>query len=176
MDARELDRRLLARRTRAHAALGRPFVRTVATGKGQNGLRERLEPFFAQHDVLLTPALARPLPQGRALARAGLAAQHPGQLGVLALHTAMEPDRLARDDGAGRHPALGRPLRRTAGGAPGVGGGPAGAGGADRGAAPLAADGTSGLNGALQRPVHDVQADPPVPLGGRRRPAPCPGS
>ncbi|MFJ7768286.1 amidase [Streptomyces sp. NPDC097107] len=63
VDARELDRRLLTRRTRVHAALGRPFVGTVATGKGQNGLRERLEPFFAEHDVLLTPALARRSPK-----------------------------------------------------------------------------------------------------------------
>lgn len=63
VDARGLDRRLLARRTRVHAALGRPFVRTVATGEGQNGLRERLEPFFADHDVLLTPALARRSPK-----------------------------------------------------------------------------------------------------------------
>ncbi|MFB6550930.1 amidase [Streptomyces sp. NPDC056405] len=63
VDARELDRRLLARRTRVHADLGRPFVRTVATGEGQKGLRERLEPFFAEYDVLLTPALARRSPK-----------------------------------------------------------------------------------------------------------------
>ncbi|AQS66241.1 amidase [Streptomyces pactum] len=62
VDARELDRRLLAGRTRVHAALGRRFVRTVATGEGRNGLREHLEPFFAEHDVLLTPALARRSP------------------------------------------------------------------------------------------------------------------
>ncbi|WP_121745642.1 amidase family protein [Streptomyces sp. E2N166] len=63
VDARELDRRLLARRTRVHAALGRPFVHTVATGEGQDRLRGRLEPFFAEHDVLLTPALARRSPE-----------------------------------------------------------------------------------------------------------------
>ncbi|MFJ8193849.1 amidase [Streptomyces sp. NPDC096094] len=63
VDARKLDRRLLARRTRVHAALGRLFERTVATGEGRRGLRERLEPFFAAYDVLLTPALARRSPK-----------------------------------------------------------------------------------------------------------------
>ncbi|MFH9820953.1 amidase [Streptomyces sp. NPDC017230] len=63
VDARDLDRRLLARRTRVHAALGRRFVRTVATGKGREGLRGRLEPFFREYDVLLTPALARRSPE-----------------------------------------------------------------------------------------------------------------
>jgi amidase len=62
VDARDLDRRLLARRTRVHAALGRPFVRTAASGTGRRALRERLEPFFAEYDVLLTPALARRSP------------------------------------------------------------------------------------------------------------------
>ncbi|MFH8976296.1 amidase [Streptomyces sp. NPDC017890] len=63
VDARDLDRRRLARRTRVHAALGRRFVRTVATGEGREGLRRRLEPFFAEYDVLLTPALARRSPK-----------------------------------------------------------------------------------------------------------------
>ncbi|MFH8240524.1 amidase [Streptomyces sp. NPDC018321] len=62
VDARELDRRLLARRTRVHAALGRPFVRTAASGAARQALRARLEPFFAEYDVLLTPALARRSP------------------------------------------------------------------------------------------------------------------
>ncbi|MEU3900782.1 amidase family protein [Streptomyces sp. NPDC045251] len=62
-DARDLDRRLLARRTRVHAALGRPFVRTAASGAARQALRARLEPFFAEYDVLLTPALARRSPR-----------------------------------------------------------------------------------------------------------------
>ncbi|MFF8594338.1 amidase [Streptomyces sp. NPDC015220] len=63
VDAAGLDRRLLARRTRVHAALGRRFVAGVRTGSGREELRRRLEPFFAEHDVLITPALARRSPQ-----------------------------------------------------------------------------------------------------------------
>ncbi|MFG3082074.1 amidase [Streptomyces parvulus] len=63
VDARNLDRRLLARRTRVHAALGRPFVRRVTTGTARAALRERLAPFFDEYDVLLTPALARRSPK-----------------------------------------------------------------------------------------------------------------
>ncbi|MFD5160909.1 amidase [Streptomyces hawaiiensis] len=62
-DARPLDPRLLTRRTRVHARLGRPFLRTVSSGAGRERLRRRLEPFFAEHDVLLTPALARRSPK-----------------------------------------------------------------------------------------------------------------
>lgn len=62
VDARGLDRRRLARRTRVHAAVGRPFVRAVRTGRSRERLRHRLEPFFAEYDVLLTPALARRSP------------------------------------------------------------------------------------------------------------------
>jgi amidase len=63
VDARGLDPRLLARRTRVHAALGRRLERRVRDGSGQEGLRRRLEPFFDAHDVLLTPALARRSPR-----------------------------------------------------------------------------------------------------------------
>ncbi|GGT23797.1 amidase [Streptomyces chromofuscus] len=63
VDAQGLDARLLARRTRVHAAVGRRFVRTVRTGAGREELRRRLEPFFAEYDVLLTPALARRSPE-----------------------------------------------------------------------------------------------------------------
>ncbi|WP_395574663.1 amidase [Streptomyces sp. BK79] len=63
VDARSLDRRLLARRTRVHAALGRPFVPAAASGSARQALRARLEPFFAEYDVLLTPALARRSPE-----------------------------------------------------------------------------------------------------------------
>ncbi|MEZ7002311.1 amidase [Streptomyces sp. AD55] len=62
VDARELDPRRLVRRTRVHAAIGRRFARSAAAGKGREELRGRLEPFFAEYDVLLTPALARRSP------------------------------------------------------------------------------------------------------------------
>ncbi|WP_086730427.1 amidase [Streptomyces carpinensis] len=63
VDAVGLDPRRLTRRTRVHAAVGRRFVDGVRTGAGRERLRERLEPFFAEHDVLLTPALARRSPR-----------------------------------------------------------------------------------------------------------------
>ncbi|MFE9774853.1 amidase [Streptomyces sp. NPDC005931] len=62
-DARGLDARLLARRTRVHAAIGRRCERFVRGGTGRERLRHRLEPFFAEYDVLLTPALARRSPK-----------------------------------------------------------------------------------------------------------------
>ncbi|MEU8590838.1 amidase [Streptomyces sp. NPDC048664] len=62
VDAADLDPRLLARRTRVHAAVGRRFVRGVRSGARREQLRSLLEPFFAEHDVLLTPALARRAP------------------------------------------------------------------------------------------------------------------
>ncbi|MFG2634562.1 amidase [Streptomyces sp. NPDC048362] len=62
VDAEGLDRSRLARRTRVHAAVGRRFVRSVRGGDGRERLRARLAPFFAEHDVLLTPALARRSP------------------------------------------------------------------------------------------------------------------
>ncbi|MET7378282.1 amidase family protein [Streptomyces sp. NPDC005526] len=63
VDAAGLDPRLLARRTRVHAAVGRRFVNGVRTGEARERLRRRMEPFFTEHDVLLTPALARRSPQ-----------------------------------------------------------------------------------------------------------------
>ncbi|POX53094.1 amidase [Streptomyces sp. Ru71] len=63
VDAAGLDARLLTRRTRVHAALGRRFLNTVRTGRAREQLRERLEPFFETYDVLLTPALARRSPE-----------------------------------------------------------------------------------------------------------------
>ncbi|MFB7597827.1 amidase [Streptomyces sp. NPDC056160] len=63
MDAAGLDPRRLDRRTRVQAALGRRFVEGVRTGDARERLRGRLEPFFAEHDVLLCPALARRLPR-----------------------------------------------------------------------------------------------------------------
>lgn len=63
VDATGLDPRLLVRRTRVHAAVGRRFVNGVRRGTARERLRRRLEPFFAEHDVLLTAALARRSPQ-----------------------------------------------------------------------------------------------------------------
>ncbi|UUU29088.1 amidase [Streptomyces sp. CA-210063] len=59
VDAEGLDPKLLTRRTRVHAAVGRRFMKGVRAGDRREQLRRRLEPFFAEHDVLLTPALAR---------------------------------------------------------------------------------------------------------------------
>ncbi|MET8244969.1 amidase [Streptomyces sp. NPDC005202] len=63
VDAAGLDPRRLARRTRVHAAVGQRFVNGVRTGAQREQLRRRLEPFFAEHDVLLTPTLARRSPK-----------------------------------------------------------------------------------------------------------------
>ncbi|MGQ4361963.1 amidase [Streptomyces sp. SAS_272] len=63
VDAATLDARLLTRRTRVHAALGRRFLNGVRAGSAREELRRRLEPFFAEYDVLLTPALARRSPK-----------------------------------------------------------------------------------------------------------------
>ncbi|MGW2830772.1 amidase [Streptomyces sp. NPDC001286] len=63
VDAQGLDPRRLARRTRVHAAVGRRFVGRVRAGDSRERLRRRLEPFFAEYDVLLTPALARRSPR-----------------------------------------------------------------------------------------------------------------
>ncbi|MFF4394474.1 amidase [Streptomyces sp. NPDC001480] len=63
VDAEGLDPARLTRRTRVHAAVGGRFVGTVRTGEQRERLRRRLEPFFAEHDVLLTPALARRSPE-----------------------------------------------------------------------------------------------------------------
>ncbi|WOT39667.1 amidase [Streptomyces coeruleorubidus] len=62
-DAQHLDPRLLTRRTRIHARLGRPFMGSVRSGAAREQLRRRLEPFFTEYDVLLTPALARRSPK-----------------------------------------------------------------------------------------------------------------
>ncbi|MDX2683463.1 amidase [Streptomyces soliscabiei] len=66
VDAAPLDPRLLTRRTRVHAALGRRFMNGVRDGSARRELRRRLEPFFAEYDVLLTPALARRSPKAAA--------------------------------------------------------------------------------------------------------------
>ncbi|MFF5476048.1 amidase [Streptomyces sp. NPDC012935] len=63
VDAQGLDPRQLTRRTRVHAAVGKRFVNRVRVGESRQQLRRRLEPFFAEYDVLLTPALARRSPK-----------------------------------------------------------------------------------------------------------------
>ncbi|MFR0355774.1 amidase [Streptomyces sediminimaris] len=63
VDAKDLDPRLLTRRTRVHAAIGRRFVDHVRTSDSRERLRRRMEAFFAEYDVLLTPALARRSPR-----------------------------------------------------------------------------------------------------------------
>ncbi|MDN0198696.1 amidase [Streptomyces sp. S.PNR 29] len=63
VDAQGYDPRLLTRRTRVHATVGRRFVRGARAGESREQLRRRLEPFFAEYDVLLTPALARRSPK-----------------------------------------------------------------------------------------------------------------
>ncbi|MFF5013012.1 amidase [Streptomyces sp. NPDC001165] len=63
VDAEGLDPARLARRTRVHAAVGRRFLASVRTGDQRERLRARLTPFFTEHDVLLTPSLARRSPK-----------------------------------------------------------------------------------------------------------------
>ncbi|MFD7162429.1 amidase [Streptomyces violascens] len=62
-DARGLDPRLLAPRTRRHAAIGRLAGRLgMLNTDHRAALNRRLDPFFEKYDVLVTPALARPGP------------------------------------------------------------------------------------------------------------------
>ncbi len=73
LDARlTRDRARLAVRTARHAAAGRA---ALALGfpheRGRRRWRHRAERFFAEHDVLLTPALARQPPPARAWAERG---------------------------------------------------------------------------------------------------------
>ncbi|MFF4049443.1 amidase [Streptomyces chartreusis] len=63
VDAQGLDARRLTRRTRVHAAVGKRFVDRARAGGSREELRRRLEPFFDEYDVLLTPALARRSPR-----------------------------------------------------------------------------------------------------------------
>ncbi|MET7289206.1 amidase [Streptomyces sp. NPDC005573] len=63
VDAEGLDPARLTRRTRVHAAVGRRFLKGVRAGDHRERLRARLTPFFTEHDILLTPALARRSPE-----------------------------------------------------------------------------------------------------------------
>jgi len=62
VDAEDLDPRQLSRRTRVHATIGRRTVGAVRKGDRREQLRRRMEPFFTEYDILLTPGLARRSP------------------------------------------------------------------------------------------------------------------
>jgi amidase len=62
-----LDPELLQPRTRAHVAAGERLAKvTEISEEDVTRWRERLAPFFAEHDVLLTPAFARAQPSATA--------------------------------------------------------------------------------------------------------------
>lgn len=57
---------LLQRRTRVHVALGRAVLRAGLIRPGQvDRIEARLQDFFDQHDVVITPTLAAPAPSAR---------------------------------------------------------------------------------------------------------------
>jgi amidase len=61
--ARGLDLDRLQPRTRAHVAAGERFAKVSPIREEQvERWRDRLAPFFAEHDILITPAFARPQP------------------------------------------------------------------------------------------------------------------
>src|SRR5699024_3078566 len=64
-DVQELgaDAALLQRRTRGHVALGRMLARVAPVREAQaERWRQKVAPFMAEHDVLLTPVMARTQP------------------------------------------------------------------------------------------------------------------
>jgi amidase len=73
LDARLLaDRSRVAVRTRRHAALGRTILRLgFPRANGRRNWQHKAEAFFADHDVLLTPALAQFPPQAKAWSERG---------------------------------------------------------------------------------------------------------
>ena len=66
VDARDLDRRLLTRRTRVHAAVGRRFVSTVGSGAGPGGAAAAPGAVLRGARRAAHPDARPPLPQGRA--------------------------------------------------------------------------------------------------------------
>ncbi len=65
--ALDLDPELLQPRTRAHVAAGERLAKVAPVDEADvTGWRELLAPFFADHDVLLTPAFARAQPAATA--------------------------------------------------------------------------------------------------------------
>jgi amidase len=120
----ELDARLLANpselepRTRRHAQLGRVALRLgLPREQGRARWQAATERFFADHDVLVTPALAQPPHRGGGVGSARLAGQPPGEHPVRAVRRAVESRRVADDRGAGR-PAPQRPAAVGAAGGP----------------------------------------------------------
>lgn len=66
-DAEGLDTTLLERRTRGHMRLGALLQAAGADGDGgRDAWVARLDGFFGDHDVLVTPTLAQPAPASRA--------------------------------------------------------------------------------------------------------------
>lgn len=66
-DAEGLDASLLERRTRGHMRLGALLQTARADGdSGRDAWVARLDAFFDDHDVLVTPTLAQPAPPSRA--------------------------------------------------------------------------------------------------------------
>jgi amidase len=66
------DRTLFAKRTRRHAAIGRAVLRLgLMRNRAREGWLARAQHYFADHDVLVTPALARPPLPARPWARRG---------------------------------------------------------------------------------------------------------
>lgn len=65
-DAERLDASRLQRRTRGHIRFG-SVLRTAGAGgdRGRDAWVERLQRFFDDHDVLVTPTLAQPPPRSR---------------------------------------------------------------------------------------------------------------
>lgn len=64
--------RLLQRRTRVHAGLGRALARLLPVRQAQaRRWRDQIMPLLTEHDVLITPMLARPQPAAAAWHRRG---------------------------------------------------------------------------------------------------------
>ncbi|OAR23659.1 amidase [Streptomyces sp. ERV7] len=110
-DAEPLDPRLLAPRTRRHAAVGRAAGRLGMLRADHRGaLNRRLGPFFEEYDVLLTPALARRGPAADAW-------HERGWLANVLVNTACSP--MTPPWNLSGHPALAMPFGSLPTGLPG---------------------------------------------------------